>query len=153
MRACIRQGTSVLRPMVGLFVEHSETCRDVLDRALRFQDRHALSESDADRIMEMAGVDVTCVEKVKGGEDETFSVPLQTSISRALLWGPFNDLIFDIPSVVKVCFLSFAQPCVACSEYMLVAETSSDDTAAACHSIRCPPGRSTKGCWCRCRAV
>lgn len=81
-------------------VDPSHTFLHVLQQALDFKDRHALGESDVERIV--AGVvDVTCVEKQRTADDITFSVLSSSTIASALVWGDFNDILFDIPSIVE----------------------------------------------------
>ena len=111
LRASVRQGKLVVRPLVGLMVDPSHTFLHVLQQALDFKDRHALGESDVERIVSGV-VDVTCVEKQRTADDITFSVLSSSTIASALVWGEFNDILFDIPSIVEVSRYSPMPSCV-----------------------------------------
>ena len=100
LRVMVKTPKAIVRPTVGLRVGSAESMRDVLARALAFNDRYVKSEVEIIEVLAQR-MDIVISNERTEGTERAVRVQPQTTIGEALLFEPMDRVLFELLPLVS----------------------------------------------------
>ena len=96
----VKTRKAIVWPTVGLRVASEESMRDVLARALAFNDRYVKSEVEIIEVLAQR-MDIVISNERTEGTERAVRVQPQTTIGEALLFEPMDRVLFELLPLVS----------------------------------------------------